>query len=160
VAAGADAFLAARLGLSPKPDGRSRPGPDAATHLTPKAVARAMRTFASAALIVLGPGKDRLLLASGLNEAAWMGTWRLVFDYQPEDLRAFNETLLPAGQTHGLDGLEGLSGQAARLIDAALACGGETAGATDARVLQNALLRDVAAILRTPHEETSHALCH
>jgi hypothetical protein len=156
VAAGAADFLAGRLALSPKPGGRLQLSPDAAKHLTPKSVALAMRTFASAALIVLGPGKDQLLRVSQLDEAAWMQKWRFVFDYQPDDMRVFNEVLLPAWHGQGLDGL---MRQAVRLIDATLCHGEGRIAQTDTQALKNALLRDVFTILRLPDEEASHAVC-
>ncbi|MFP5259891.1 MAG: hypothetical protein ACLGQH_12785 [Acidobacteriota bacterium] len=157
VAAGADAFVAGRLGLPGKSGGRGQSRAEVARELTHKEVARAMRIYASAALIALGPSRDVVLGASGLGEAAFMDKWRAVFDYRPDDMEVFNQILLPASRSRGLCGL---AEEASGLIDAALWRGDAEAAPAEAWSLTDALFRDVAAILNAPKEEAGHALCH
>lgn len=164
-AAGADEYLAGLLGLSGgkggpsgpsgipgESDGKSaRPGKSEkgdlraalAKKVTGRQTAAAMRAYASAALILLGPDKERVLASSGIGEAEWMQRWCFAFEYQPGDMRLFNEALLPAYQ-HGLDGL---AATAAKAMSEALFPGGNEEFQADVEALKKSLLHDVTAIL-------------
>ncbi len=149
VAAGADAFLAGLLGFATdkgRPSGT--PIPEAKA-LTRQHTGQAMRIYASTALIVLGMEKDHLLGATGLDEAQWMHRWCFAFEYQAQDMRLFNEVLLPACQQQGFDGLTEVS---AKAIGDALSCTESGAIPVDAEAVRNAVLHDVSAILNRNNE--------
>ena len=134
-AAGADDFLAPLLGV----DRRDK---KVAPAKSPKAieVTAAMKVYLSALLVTLGEYKAQIMEKTGLEERLLLQKWCLVFEYQPEDMRRFDQELVPAYQHGGIDGL------------AATACAiitpppGRPGPAPDA--MKQALVTDIAAIHR------------
>jgi len=123
-AAGADELLSQALGLKRTHEAKtSAQEPGASPADTPvkrvrrKNIPGAMRVYASTVLVLLGSDKDALLKFCGLDEAGWMKTWCLVFGYKAEDMRLFNQELLPR---FAKDGPDALAGAAAGLISGLL----------------------------------------
>ena len=112
-------------------------------------VTRMLRIYLTTLLVLSGSCRDRLLAATGLDEAAWLKLWCDVFEYEGEDMEHFNR-LLASFQQAGTDGL---------MVAAAKLLAGELSGAgcgglqVDADNLRSALSQDISAILRTLDQE-------
>ncbi|QDR79012.1 hypothetical protein [Sporomusa termitida] len=105
----------------------------------------ALRAYVSAVLVMISTHKEGLLTQAGLTEAELLQAWCEVFEYQPEDMRLFDEVLLPAYRQGGTAGLA--AGLAQAVFDQVMA-GGEAVGAGESEALQAVLLDDAAAVIR------------
>lgn len=106
-------------------------------------VSSAMRIYASTVLVMLGTNKESLLLESNLDENAWLNKWIMVFDYGDEDMRLFNEKLVPSYREHGSAGLLSLS--ASMIVETMLFIGEKYTGAC-IDGLKASIMKDLSAI--------------
>jgi hypothetical protein len=147
-AAGADDFITRLLDLQDKRQTRTFVKYALEKKVIKKQVSLVLRVYISAILILLGNSKELLLQEIGLNETEWIELWCWVFEYQPEDIRLFNE-VLTTYQQHGFDGLAISTGNV--MINALSSMGNER-GCLNIKPLENALLHDISAILRVKNE--------
>jgi hypothetical protein len=147
-AAGADDFIARLLDLQDKRHTRTFAKHALEKKVTKKQVGLVLRAYISAILVLLGNSKGLLLQETGLNETEWIDLWCWVFDYQPEDIRLFNEVLT----TYQQQGFDGLATSTGNVILNALSSGGNERCCLNIKLLQSTLLHDISAILRVKNE--------
>ena len=141
----ADEVIASLAGLE-----KRRPlGPLASWQVQPKADRRlyqkALRVYLSGLLLLYGISKGELLEAFGLAEREFMKVWQSVFQYDADDMAAFDEVLTPAFQTGGIDGLVDAVGG---LIRDALFLPSSPFGEQEQSALQDLMIDDLAAVKR------------
>ena len=110
-----------------------------------KQVIKAFHLYLSTLLILLGNQKEPLLKETGLDETNWIKVWRKVFDYHDEDIACYNEDMVPAYRSDGLDMLIKVS---ARLICETLSSTRSTRIFFNESDLQENLMQDMSAVLR------------
>jgi hypothetical protein len=110
-----------------------------------KSYPRALRLYLSALLLLYGTCKEELLDAFGLTEQEFMKVWQGVFQYDADDMAAFDEILTPAFRTRGIDGLVDAAGG---LIRDALFLPSSPFGKQEQAALQDLMIDDLAAVKR------------
>lgn len=110
-----------------------------------QAVLAAMKVYLSALLVLLGTKRNQVLASTELDEQELLTRWCSVYDYNMEDRKIFNETLVPAFKSGGLDALTRAAGccMLSRLFIANSQFESEELSA-----IKSALAYDLTAILR------------
>lgn len=116
-------------------------------------VRSALKTYASALLIMLGNNKEALLSQTEMSEADWIKFWCRVLEYTPEDMQVFDQVMIPAYQKGAVDGL--LKAALKQFVGILFPEGKGTADKK--KLLRDALVKDLTAILRfTKSEQVSN----
>jgi hypothetical protein len=110
-----------------------------------KSYPKALRLYLSALLLLYGTCKEELLDAFGLTEQEFMKVWQSVFQYDADDMAAFDEILTPAFRTRGIDGLVDAVGG---LIRDALFLPSSPFGKQEQSALQDLMIDDLVAVKR------------
>ena len=110
-----------------------------------QAVLSAMKVYLSALLVLLGTQRSQVLASTELDEQGLLTKWCGVYDYNIEDRKIFNETLLPAFKGGGLEALTRAAGccMVSRLFSTNPQFESEELSA-----IERALVYDLTAILR------------
>jgi hypothetical protein len=110
-----------------------------------KSYPKALRLYLSALLLLYGTCKEEMLDACGLTEREFMKDWQSVFQYDADDMVAFDEILTPAFRNRGIDGLVDAVGG---LIRDALFLPSSPFGKQEQSALQDLMIDDLAAVKR------------
>ena len=110
-----------------------------------QAVLGAMKVYLSALLVLLGTQRDQVLASTVLDEQALLKKWCSIYDYNIEDRQLFNETLLAAFKSGGLEALTQAAGHymVSRLFITA-----SPLESKELSAIERALVVDLTAILR------------
>jgi len=110
-----------------------------------KQVLAVLRAYLSAVVVLISTYKDTVLTSTALTEQNFLQAWCWVFEYQPEDMKIFDEILLTAYSQFGTIGLMKETGKI--MADNFYQ---ETSELTseEITVLEGILLNDVSGILQ------------
>jgi len=102
---GADDWVAAYLGVPAKPSKSQLPLP--APHAKPAKilVVYSLKAYLSALLLLLGSQKAQLLERLDMDDRQLLDMWCQVFEYNPDDMKLFDEILSETYRQNGFDGL-------------------------------------------------------
>lgn len=74
-------------------------------NIAKKQVLSGLRTYLSAIIVLISTHKDDILQRTAMTEQTFLQVWCWVFEYQQEDMKVFDEILLPAYRQFGYGGL-------------------------------------------------------
>jgi len=114
-------------------------------NIAKKQVLSVLRAYLSAVLVLISTYKETILASTALTEQSFLQAWCSVFEYQPADMKVFDEVLLTAYSESGTIGLIRETGKI--IADNFYQ---ETTELTpeDMTVLEGILLNDVSGILQ------------
>jgi hypothetical protein len=110
-AVSADEVVAALLGLDHKRNAEAFKDRHSCRRLHKGELLTVMRSYLSALLIMCATFKEILLAKVEMTEKDFMAGWRSAFEYSPADIQMFDEELVPASRTKGIDGLLAVLGR-------------------------------------------------
>lgn len=110
-----------------------------------QAVLGAMKVYLSALLVLLGTQRDKVLASTALDEQGLLKKWCSIYNYDSEDRQLFNETLLAAFKSGGL---EALTQAAGHYMVSRLFITTSPLESKELSVIERALVVDLTAILR------------
>jgi hypothetical protein len=70
-----------------------------------KQVLTVLRAYLSAVVVLISTYKETILASTALTEKSFLQAWCSVFEYQPADMKVFDEVLLTAYSQSGTNGL-------------------------------------------------------
>jgi len=117
-----------------------------------KQVLSVLRAYLSAVVVLISTYKETTLRSTALTEQKFLQAWCWVFEYQPNDMKVFDEVLLPAYSQFGTTGLIKETGKI--IADNFYQ---ETSELTqeEITVLEGILLNDVSGILQYLEKQPS-----
>ncbi|MEG6584781.1 hypothetical protein [Dendrosporobacter sp. 1207_IL3150] len=142
-AAAADETIASLLGIGPALEKAYRPR--ITSKFSKVKVLSVMKVYLSALLVLLGSHRDEILANTELDEQKLLTKWCSVYDYNINDKKIFNDTLLAAFKSGGF---EGLAKSASSCIIDGLFSEDQQLQPDELIVFENSLAYDLAAILR------------
>ncbi|QJW46612.1 hypothetical protein HA075_12780 [bacterium BFN5] len=110
-----------------------------------QAVLGAMKVYLSALLVLLGTQRDQVLASTVLDEQVLLKKWCSIYDYNIEDRQLFNETLLTAFKSGGLEALTQATGH---YMLSSIFITASPLESKELSAIERALVVDLTAILR------------
>lgn len=106
-----DEVVAALLGLEHKRNAEAFKDRHTCRRVPKGELLAVMRSYLSALLIMCATFKETLLIKVAMTEKDFMAGWRSTFEYAPADIQMFDEELVPAFRSKGVEGLLAVLGQ-------------------------------------------------
>lgn len=110
-----------------------------------KQVLAVLRAYLSAVVVLISTYKETILVSTAMTEQNFLQNWCWVFEYQPEDMKSFDEVLLTA---YSKAGTIGLMQETGKIIANNFYLEASKLTPKDISVLEGILLNDVSGILQ------------